>query len=76
VITIPTKVIQPTRQQLIDVAWSTENPYHKGKQSNGTYKKYDDPNGQGYNAGPGLFVGLTIADKSRYTKDELDKAAV
>lgn len=65
----------PTREQIINTAWQNENPNNEGLNKNGTYSKYLDPNGKGYDVGPGLLVGSAIEDKDFYTKEELDEAA-
>lgn len=67
--------VMPTRQQIVQTAWQNENPNNKGLNANGTYSRYKDPNGKGWDVGPGLLINETISDKKTYTKQELDEAA-
>lgn len=65
----------PSKAQIVRSAWENENPFNIGLLKNGMYEQYDDPNGEGRDAGPGLLVGATIPDKKLYTRQELDDAA-
>ena len=69
------KKSMPSKVQIVKSAWDNENPFNKGLLKNGMYEQYDDPNGEGRDAGPGLLVGATIPDKKLYTRQELDDAA-
>lgn len=70
------KEYTPSKQQMVDMAWASENPNNKGyNKTKNIYTKYEDPNGKGFDVGPGLFVGKGIKDKSYYTKEELDEAS-
>lgn len=65
----------PTREEIIKAAWDNENPNRKGKNKDGTYSQYPDPNGKGMDVGPGLLVGKGIKDQKTYTQKEVEDAA-
>lgn len=45
-----------------------ENEHGVGMNADGTYSRYQDPNGRDYGVGPGLVIGSAIEDKPFYTR--------
>ena len=66
----------PTMEQILQLAWQSENPNNRGLNADGTYSPYPDPKGGGLmDVGPGILVGTTIPNKKSYTRQELDDVA-
>lgn len=73
-------VKRPSKRQIADHAWATENPTRRGLQPNGMWAQYPDPAGVGkMDAGPGSLVRNSaspdgvLEDKKYYTTAEVEQ---